>query len=203
MRLIATVAKVDENKCDGCHTCERVCPTLSINVGEDFIAKVNESTCVGCGNCQDRCPNYAVSLVPLKEPSTLGVNWKQVPYEQITEVCRKAHMNPEEIICFCTGTRAREVVACILLGANTPEELSRQTGVRTGCTVECIQPVLRLFKAADVKLDKPPGYQWYGLTSTAWNLPERVIKNPKYKKFYFDDDRKLLEKVAKSKQVNK
>lgn len=199
MRFATTVAKVDESKCNGCGTCQRVCPTLSIKVGEDLIAKVNESTCVGCGNCQDRCPNYAAKLVPLKEPKTVGVDWKQVPYERITEVCRKAHMNPEEMICFCTGTRAREVVASILLGANTPEEISRQTGVRTGCTVECIQPILRLLIAADVKLGKAPGYQWYGLTPTAWDLPEGVVKNPEYKKFYFEDDRKLLEKVAEAK----
>jgi bacterioferritin-associated ferredoxin len=111
-------------------------------------------------------------------------------------------LNPEEIIFYCTGTRAREVVASILLGARTPEEISRQTGVRTGCSVECIQPILRLLSAAGVKLDKSPGYQWYGLTSTAWDLHESVVKNPEYKKFYFLEDRKLLDRVVKAKGSN-
>ena len=199
MRIVITQAKVDEELCTGCLTCERVCPTLSIKVGEDLVAEVNELTCTGCGNCQDRCPDYAVKLVPLKEPKVLKVDWTQVAYERIVEICRKAHMNPQEVICYCTGTRAREVAASILLGAKTPEEISTQTGVRTGCTVECIQPILRLLTAAGIKLGKAPGYQWYGLTPTVWDIPEEIVKNPEYQKFYFDEDRKLMDRIAEAK----
>jgi len=199
LRIVTMQAKVDQELCTGCLTCERVCPTLSIRVREDFIAEVNELTCTGCGNCQDRCPEHAVRLVPLRELKVLKVDWTQVPYERIVETCRRAHMNPQEVICYCTGTRAREVVASILLGAKTPEEISTRTGVRTGCTVECIQPILRLLTAAGVKLGKAPGYQWYGLTPTAWDLSEEVVKNPEYKKFYFNEDRKLMDRVAEAK----
>ena len=199
MRIVTTQAKVDEELCTGCSICERVCPTLSIEVGEDLVAEVNELTCTGCGNCQNRCPEYAVRLVPLRELKVLKVDWTQVPYERIVETCRRAHMNPQEVICYCTGTRAREVATSILLGAKTPEEISTQTGVRTGCTVECIQPILRLLTAAGIKLGKAPGYQWYGLTLTAWDLPEKVVENPEYKKFYFNEDRKLMDRVAEVK----
>lgn len=199
MRIVTTQAKVDEELCNGCRICERVCPTLSIKIREDFIAEVSELTCTGCGNCQDRCPEYAIKLAPLKERKVLKVDWTQVPYEQIEEVCRKAHMHPQQIICFCTVTRAREVAASILLGAKTPEEISLQTGVRTGCTVECIQPMLRLLTAAGIKPGKAPGYQWYGITLTAWDIPEAVVKNAEYKKFYFDDDRKLMDRVTEAK----
>jgi len=199
MRIITTIAKVDESKCKGCYTCQRVCPVLAISVDENLIAKVDESICVGCGNCYDRCPNYAIKLIPIKEPKTIRVDWTKVNYAQVRDVCRNANLNPKEIICYCTGTRAREVVTSILLGASTPEELSRRTGVRTGCTVECIQPILRLLSAAGVKLDKSPGYQWYGLTPTVLDLPDAVAHNPEYKKFYFEEDRKLLDRVAKAK----
>ncbi len=199
MRIVTTQANVDEELCNGCRICERVCPTLSIKVSEDFIAEVSELTCTGCGNCQDRCPEYAIKLVPLKERKVLKVDWTQVPYERIVEVCRKAHMHPQQIICFCTVTRAREVAASILLGAKTPEEISVQTGVRTGCTVECIQPMLRLLTAAGIKLGKAPGYQWYGLTLTAWDISEEIVKNAEYKKFYFNEDRKLMDRVTEAK----
>ena len=199
MRIVATQAKVDEELCNGCRICERVCPTLSIKVREDFIAEVSELTCTGCGNCQERCPEYAIKLAPLKERKVLKVDWTQVPYERIVEVCRKAHMHPQQIICFCTVTRAREVAASILLGAKTPEEISVQTGVRTGCTVECIQPMLRLLTAAGIKPGKAPGYQWYGLTLTAWEISEEIVKNAEYKKFYFDEDRKLMDRVTEAK----
>jgi len=200
---VNTKAEVHKELCTGCVICERVCPTLSIKVGENHLAEVNELTCTGCGNCQERCPEYAITLIPLKEPRILKVDWTKAPKEKVMEICRKAHMNPQEVICFCTGTRAREVAASILLGAKTPEEISRQTGVRTGCTVECIQPILRLLTASGVKLGKAPGYQWYGLTPTAWDLPEEVIKNPEYKKFYFEQDRKLLDRIARAKAANK
>ena len=236
MRIVTMRVKVDVGLCTGCSTCERVCPTLSIRVGEDLIAEVDELTCLGCSNCQDRCPEYAVKLVPLKESQVLEVDWTQLPYKEIVEMCRMAHMNPVEVICFSTGTQgrglpaaevrslatgqlytgnqalnlglvdelggldtAREVAASILLGADTPEKISRQTGIRTGCGVECIQPILRLLTAAGIKLGEAPGYQWYGLTPTIWDLPEEVVKNPEFKKFYFNEDRKLMDRVMEAK----
>jgi bacterioferritin-associated ferredoxin len=53
-------------------------------------------------------------------------------------------LQSEQVLCYCTGTRAEEVAAAILGGADTPEKISSQTGIRTGCTIECIQTILRL-----------------------------------------------------------
>ena len=164
-----------------------------------ICTEVDELTCTGCSRCQERCPAYAINLVALERRKVLEVDWTQVPYQQIEELCSRVHMHPQEVLCYCTGTRAREVAASIILGAKTPEEISTRTGVRTGCGVECIQPVLRLLTAAGIKLGEAPGHQWYGLTPTLWDLPEEVIRNPEYKKFYFDEDRELMEKIAGAK----
>jgi ferredoxin len=196
VRIVTMRAVVDAGLCTGCSICERVCPTLSIRVGEDLIAEVDELTCTGCGRCKERCPEYAIELTRLNKRRVIEVDWAQLPFAQITEICHKAHMNPQEVICYCTGTRAREVAASIILGAKTPEDISIRTGIRTGCGVECIQPILRLLIAAGIQLGKAPGYQWYGPTPIIWDLPEAVVKNPQYQKFYFTEDKILMDRVA-------
>ena len=85
MRIVTVQAKVDEELCDGCSTCARVCPTLSIKVGEDFIAKVDELTCTGCSNCKERCPEYAIRLVPVQKHRVLEVGWEQVEVSHVHE----------------------------------------------------------------------------------------------------------------------
>ena len=120
-----------------------------------------------------------------------------VPYDKIAALCIKANLNPEQLICYCTATRAEEVAAAILKGATSPEELSGQTGVRTGCKVECIQPVLRLLQAAGITPERPFGCQWYGLTPTVWNIPEEVKAKYGSQGFYFEEDIELFKKVAR------
>ncbi len=54
-----------------------------------------------------------------------------------------------------------------------------------------------MLEAADIPLNPDPdGWQWYGLTVTAWTLPEDVKEKYDARGFYFDEDRKLLDKVA-------
>ena len=60
-------------------------------------------------------------------------------------------------------------------------------------------PHEQALSAAGIKLDRAPGWQWYGLTATNWDLPESVLKNPAYRTFYFEDDRKLMERVIDAK----
>jgi NAD-dependent dihydropyrimidine dehydrogenase PreA subunit len=199
LRIVTTQAVIDPAICTGCKTCEKVCPTESVRVGENKKAVVNLETCTGCGNCESRCPVFAIKLVALKEKKVIELDWTRAPKDKVIALCKKARFHPEAVLCYCTGTRAREVAASILLGAKTPEEISRVTGIRTGCSVECIQPNLRLLTAAGVPLGKAPGWQWYGLTSTNWDLPDSVVKNPAHKKFYFEADRKLMERVVEAK----
>lgn len=198
MKRVTITAKVDMEKCRGCKVCEKVCPVYAIHVS-DGKAKASEEECRGCANCADRCPFYAITMVKREKPFTVGVDVSRFDAEAIRELCEKAHFNPEQVLCYCVGVRAEEVAAAILDGADTPDKISSRTGIRTGCTIECIQPILRLLEAAGKPL-KPDasGWQWYGETVTAWTLPDAVKDKYDSHGFYFDEDRKLLDQIAAS-----
>ncbi len=196
MKMVTLLAVVDPAKCNGCTICDRVCPTLAIRTTER-LARVEDPLCSGCYACEQRCPEYAIHMELRAVPLVLGVDAAAADRTQVDAICRKARMHPEQLVCYCTATRAEEVVAAILLGADTPEELSVRTGVRTGCKVECIQPMLRLLEAAG-KHPTPPegGWQWYGRTVTAWEIPEETKRKYNGRGFYFDADIALLDRVA-------
>lgn len=199
MRLATLQAKVIFEDCIGCSTCTKVCPTLAI-VMENKKAIIDIDKCTGCGNCEQRCPVHAIVLEKKEKPVKLYVDPSKVDKEKIEELCKKAKFNPEQILCYCTETRAEEIAAAIILGMKTPEELSLMTGIRTGCGVECIQPILRLLDAAGIKPERPEGgWQWYGITPTIWDIPEEVKKKYNERGFYFEEDIDLLNKVAESK----
>ena len=190
------MAKVDPEICRGCKICEKVCPVYAIKV-TDKKANSDPDKCMACANCADRCPFYAITMVKREEPYDVGVDPSKFDQQAIRDLCAKAHFNPEQILCYCVGTRAEEVAACLLDGASTPEEVSARTGMRTGCTIECIQPLLRMVQAAGNELHpNPNGFQWYGPTVTAWTIPEEVKEKYNSRGFYFDEDRKLLDSIA-------
>lgn len=68
------VAHSDENMCNGCSNCEKVCPYGAISyVEKEFrmpdrttairrVAVVNEAVCQGCGACTVTCPSGAMDL---------------------------------------------------------------------------------------------------------------------------------------------
>ena len=199
MKLISLKAVINKDKCVGCGICSKVCPTVTISI-VDKKACVDEKFCRGCGGCEQRCPMHAITMVKLEKPYTVSVDISDCDYEKISELCRKAHMNPEQIICYCTKTRAEEVAAAILKGAKTPEELSRQVGIRTGCKVECIQPILRLLAAAGINPKRPDGWQWYGKTPTVWDIPQEIKDKYNNRGFYFDEDIKILNKIVNAKK---
>ena len=71
------------------------------------------------------------------------------------------------------------------------------TGMRTACTIECIQPLLRMVEAAGFELKQDPnGWRWYGKTVTAWDFPKDVKEKYNARGFYFDEDRELLDKIV-------
>ncbi|OAT86386.1 4Fe-4S binding protein [Desulfotomaculum copahuensis] len=196
MKVVNLLAMVDTEKCRGCKTCERICPVLAIKV-ENRVAVVDAERCRGCANCEQRCPDLAITMVKRDEPLVVKVDVGAVDYDRIMDICRRAKLNPEQLICYCTGTRAEEAAAAILQGAKSPEEVSFLTGARTGCKVECIQPILRLLEAAGIKPQPPKGgWQWYGRTVTVWEIPEAVKKKYASRGFYFDEDIKILDRVA-------
>lgn len=198
MKRVTLLAKVDLKKCIGCKLCEKVCPVYAVSV-VDRKAVVKENDCLACANCADRCPTGAITMVKRDKPFDVGIDVSKYDYEEIRALCEKAHLNPEQIICYCVGTRAEEVAAALISGAKTPEEVSAMTGVRTGCTIECIQPVLRMIEAAGHELHPDPnGFQWYGRTVTAWDLPEEVKKKYNDRGFYFDEDKALMDRIVRT-----
>lgn len=196
MKVVNLLASVDKEKCIGCTTCMRVCPVLAISMAERK-AVIDAERCRGCAACEQRCPQYAITMVKLDQPVVVKVDVSAVDYGQVEDLCRRANLNPEQIICYCTATRAEEVAAAILQGAKSPEEVSSRTGARTGCKVECIQPILRLLEAAGIKPVPPKdGWQWYGRTVTAWEIPKHVKEKYGRRGFYFDEDIELLNRVV-------
>lgn len=198
MKRVTIKAVVDKDLCIGCKICQKVCPVYAITVIDKKAVVQDDRKCMGCANCADRCPKYAVKMVEREDPFDVGVDVNKFDYSKIREMCEKAHLNPEQVLCYCVGTRAEEVAAALLSGAKTPEEVSAMTGMRTGCTIECIQPLLRLVQAAGNELKPDPdGYQWYGETVTAWTIPAEVKQKYDSRGFYFDEDRELLDKIVK------
>lgn len=198
MRQVSLLAKIDLDMCIGCKICEKVCPTIVIKV-VDKKAVVDETNCTGCGGCEQRCPTRAITLIKRDAPYTIEFKIDPKNEEEINKLCMKAKFHPEQIICYCTETRAEEVAAAILCGNDTPEKVSAVTGIRTGCKIECIQPILRLLDAAGIKPKRPDGYQWYGLTSTVWDISEEVKLKYSGEGFNFDGDMEIFEKVINAK----
>ena len=186
-------AHVDKEKCVSCPMCENVCPTAAITLpGKGAKAEVVDEKCVGCPNCSGVCPVDAIALVLREKPLLLGVSASDVDQEELLALCRKANLHPHQWLCLCTATRVKEGAAAILKGARTPEEVALMTGTRSGCTVYCLQPTLRLLKAHGVKVVQPEGYRWYDISQTCWDVPEEVVK--KYPGHFLEEDLKVFRK---------
>lgn len=197
MKTVNIHAQVDMELCKGCMTCEKVCPVFAVKVKkEDGRLKVdiNEDICVGCMNCEQRCPEQAISMKPCS-PYDLATDVSQFDYEQIKDLCRRAHFHPKQVVCYCTATRAEEVAAAILAGAKTPPELVLATGVNAGCGIECNQTIMRFLNAAGITYERPKlSYQWYGRTITAWEVPESLKQAQPV--FRFDGDLEIFDSVV-------
>lgn len=56
--------RFDANKCDGCMSCMRVCPTAAVRIRSGHAIKL-EDRCIDCGECIRVCPEGAI--VPLTD----------------------------------------------------------------------------------------------------------------------------------------
>jgi len=191
MKVVKYLAQVDETECIGDKLCENVCPTGAIKVVHKK-AKVDVEKCVACTRCWDACQQDAIRMVVRPAPIILGIDAGEVDQTRLRELCVKAHLHPQQFLCLCTGTRVKEVAAAVLRGASSPEEISLMTGARSGCTLYCMEPMLRLLKAHGVEIRPPKGYRWYDITPTLWDVPKEVEQ--KYPGYYFAEDREVFRK---------
>lgn len=197
MKVVNVHAKVNMELCKGCKTCQMVCPVYAVKVkkkGKQIQVDINDNKCVGCWNCEQRCPEHAIEMVPC-EPYILGTDVSQFDYKKIEALCRKARFHPKQGVCYCTGTRAEELAAAILGGAKTPDAIVLATGIGAGCGIECNQPVQRFLEAAGLGYERPKqSWQWYGRTTTVWEVSSGVKEN--HPVFRFEDDRDLLDRIV-------
>lgn len=189
MKKVNYVSRVDEARCTGCGQCEDICPTYAIKVDLE-AAEVDEERCLACFKCRDICPEDAVRPTLRLEPGFFGLNPDDVDQGLLTELCARANLHPRQIICLCTGTRVKEVAAAVLKGASSPEEVALMTGVRSGCGLYCMEPILRLLNAHGVELKQPEGHRWYNITPTLWDVPKDVEE--KYPQYFFEEDRQVI-----------
>ena len=196
MKIVRFVSQVEHTNCTGCKMCERLCPTTAIIV-IDKKATVDEKKCVACTQCWDVCPEDAIKMVSRPQPITFGLDPEEVDQTKVRELCIKAHILPEERVCSCSGTQAKEIAAAVIKGAKSLEDIALMTGTLAGCGIYCFTPVLRILQAYGVKVVPPKGHKWYDVTPSLclWDIPEEIKQ--KYPGYFFEEDLKLIEERLK------
>lgn len=181
-RRVSMVAEIIGENCTGCRLCEQVCPTVAITMRkrkEDEIgpgkniAEMHEEHCYNIQACLEICPDEAIVMRELDEPFEVDVDVASVDQDEMVALCRKAGVPPGMVVCPCTTTTGAELAAAVLKGASTPDELSRMTGVRTGCSELCLQPMFDMLAAGghnDMKRNPKSGFQWYGRAGDLFSL---------------------------------
>lgn len=157
----------------------------------------NADDCRGCVNCEQRCPASAITIEPSEQPILVRVDPNECNQDEILRICTNAKMNPKQVICYCTSTSAGEIAAAILKGAKTPEDISRSTGARTGCTVLCIQSITRLLQAAGRPVVPGETHQHYGETRTVWEVDDATLNKYEGMGYRFKEDMRILQGAFK------
>jgi len=137
----------------------------------------------------DVCTQDAIQSVLRKEPLVLGIDpseLEKVDQASVLELCRKARLHPDEPVCMCMITRARELAAVLLLGAKTPEEISLKTGMRTYCALWCHTAMERMLKAHGIEIEESQRH--YSIDVALWNIPDSVAR--KYPEYRVKEDKK-------------
>jgi len=155
----------------------------------------NVEDCRSCVNCEQRCPASAITIEPREQPYTVRVDPNEFSSTEILKICTRAKVHPQQTVCYCTNTTAGEIAAAILKGAKTPEDVSRATGARTGCTVLCIQSILKLLEAAGRSLTPGATHQYYKRTITLWEVDEPTAKKYEDKGYHFAEDKRVIEEA--------
>ncbi len=54
---------IQEELCDGCHACSKVCPVEAISGEKDLEHEIDPDVCITCGSCIEVCPTDAIIIV--------------------------------------------------------------------------------------------------------------------------------------------
>jgi NAD-dependent dihydropyrimidine dehydrogenase PreA subunit len=55
-------ALVDQEKCDGCKSCEEICPSNCVAVKDGGFAVVVPDECIECAACVSECIHGAIAM---------------------------------------------------------------------------------------------------------------------------------------------
>lgn len=54
---------IDADECICCGVCVDVCPTDTLELGDESAVVANEENCIACGQCLDNCPTGAITEI--------------------------------------------------------------------------------------------------------------------------------------------
>lgn len=55
--------KIENDKCDGCGTCNDICPVSVFKIEDEKSKVVNLEECLACKACEVQCPNGAIEVI--------------------------------------------------------------------------------------------------------------------------------------------
>jgi ferredoxin len=171
MLIVSYVAELNLTGCNGCKSCDTVCPSGAITVASKKAA-IDESRCIGCSRCVDKCPERVMWMAPRDEPLRIGVELDNDVREAAEALLESAGIpvDPRVPVCACTLVSYIDLAGAVVGGASSLEEVCAATGVRAGCGIYCVASALRLLKAAGADMTPPKGHRWYDLTLSLWDL---------------------------------
>jgi ferredoxin len=165
-------ARVDKDKCTGCKFCERICPAGAITIVEKK-AVIDDDRCIDCQRCIDQCDREnAVFRIPRPEEVVRFVDHSDLDPAEIKRICNATGVHPELSVCACSPVLGKELVAAVLKGAKTPEDVCAMTGVRAGCGIYCVTQIFKVLEAGGVALENPADHRWYKLTLSLKDISE-------------------------------
>lgn len=183
----SAVVAISDEKCVGCRRCVNVCPSGALEM-DGKLAVLDEPKCVGCFKCVEACGPYeAISIAADPNPRVLTTPEDTYDQPAVDDLCAKARLAPQSVVCVCTGTTAAEVAAAITQGVHEPEDLTLATGARSKCGMWCMSPIMRLLDAHGVAVDRSPKDQRIypdgaGTQVGIWTIPDEVAQRyPEYR----------------------
>ncbi|WP_329410205.1 4Fe-4S binding protein [Nocardia vinacea] len=187
MLQTSAVVRIDADNCVGCQRCVSICPTTALSM-DQRLAVVDEDKCVGCFKCIEACaPFKAISVLPMPTPRVLTTPSADDSDPAVNEICRKARMEPDAVICVCTRTTAREVAAALLSGVREIESIPLATGAGAKCGMWCHAALVRMLRADGITVEPTPRNRRFYADSGAgdigiWSISDEVAERyPEYR----------------------